>query len=169
MFNDRIKRLVHPEGYGFWLDPDGFFTLFGAIIATAALSVPIGVPDTVRQIGDSTSEAPVVTTLVSAAVYLAMSRAFASVVQAWAPADFEATGRFHAWIAGFGVVLTLGIVVLVSWPLPDFVDSGYAGTAVRLAAIVGYLVAGGIPLRRVLKRRNTWTRNKIEELQQNRG
>lgn len=165
----RLKRFIHPEGYGFWLDPDGLFTLFGAIVAIAALSVAIGVPDAVRQLGDLASGAPVVATLASAVVYLATARAFASIVQAWAPGDFEETGRFHAWIAAIGVVLTLGIVVLANWPLPGYIDSGYASIAVRLAAIVGFLLAGGIPLRRVLERRNAWVQSKVEKLRQGRG
>lgn len=166
---ERIKRVIHPEGYGFWLDPDGLFTLFGAIIATAALTVAIDVPDVVRQLSDPVSGAPVVATLVSAVVYLAMAGAFASVVQALVPEDFEETGRFHAWIAAFGVVLTLVIVVLANWPLPGYIDPGYASIAVRLAAIVGFLLAGGIPLRRVLGRRQLWVQKKIEELQQDQG
>ena len=115
---ERVKRVIHPEGYGFWLDPDGLFTLFGAIIATAALSVAIDVPEAVRQLGDLVSGAPVVATLASAVVYLATARALASVVQALVPEDFEETGRFHAWIAVFGIVLhrPLGIVVLANWP-----------------------------------------------------
>lgn len=166
---DRIKRAVHPEGYGFWLDPDGLFTLFGAIVAIGALSVAIDVPETVRQVGELTLGEPVVATLFGVAGYLAMARALASVVQVWAPGDFGATGRFHAWIAAFGGVLTLGIMVLANWPLPGYVGSGYAGIAMRLAAVVGFLLACGIPLRRVLKRRNAWVQNRIEELRQNRG
>lgn len=165
----RVKRVIDPEGYGFWLDPDGLFTLFGAIIATAALTVAIDVPVAVRQLGDLVSGVPVGATIASAVVYLAMARALASVVQAWAPEDFEATGRFHAWIAAFGFVVTLGIVVLANWPLPDYVDPGYGSIAVRLVAMVGFFLAGGIPLRRVLKRRNTWVQKRIEELRQTRG
>lgn len=166
---ERVKRVIHPEGYGFWLDPDGLFTLFGAIIATGALSVAIDVPEAVRQLGDPVSGAPVVATLASAVVYLAMARAFGSVVQALVPEDFEETGRFHAWIAAFGVVLTLGIVVLANWPLPVYVDSGYASIAVRLVAIVGFFLVGGIPLRRVLQPRNAWVQDKVVELRQDRG
>ncbi|ATG52037.1 hypothetical protein CFK38_11285 [Brachybacterium vulturis] len=83
---ERIKRFVHPEGYGFWLDPDGLFTLLGAIIATVALSVAIDIPDAIRRIGDPVVGRPVVATVLSAAVYLAMARTFASLVHAWTPA-----------------------------------------------------------------------------------
>src|SRR5699024_8707761 len=129
---ERIKRFVHPEGYGFWLDPDGLFTLLGAISASAALSVTIDVPDAVRQVGEPISGTPAAATVVSAAVYVVMARAFASLVHAWTPGDFEATGRFHAWVAAFGIVLALGFVVLVSWPLPSYVGQGSASTAARI-------------------------------------
>ena len=166
---ERVKRVIHPEGYGFWLGPDGLFTLFGAIIATAALSAAIDVPEVVRKLGDPMSGAPMVASLASTVVYLATARAFASVVQALVPEDFDETGRFHAWIAVFGIVLALGIVVLGNWPLPDYVGSGYASIAVRLAAIVRFLLAGGIPFRRVLEPRNAWIQHKVEELRRDRG
>src|SRR5699024_12251037 len=85
-----------------------------------------------RQLGDPVVGLPVVAPVLSAAVYLAMARAFASLVHAWTPGDFEATGRFHAWVAAFGIVLALGIVVLVSWPLPSYVGQGSASTAARI-------------------------------------
>src|SRR5699024_11803074 len=95
----------------------------------------------IRQLGVPVGGRPVGATVVSAAVYLAMARAFASLVSAWTPGDFEATGRFHAWVATFGIVLARGIVVLVSWPLPGYVGRGSAGIAVRIVAIVGYRLA----------------------------
>ena len=169
MHLERIKRFVHPEGYGFWLDPDGLFTLLGAIIPTAALSVAIDIPDAIRQLGDPVVGMPVVATVVSAAVYLAMARAFASLVHAWTPGDFEATGRFHAWVAAFGIVLALGIVVLVSWPLPSYVGQGSAGIAVRIVAIVGYVLAGGVVFRRAMETRNAWVEDRVAEVQRDQG
>lgn len=166
---ERIKRFVHPEGYGFWLDPDGLFTLLGAIIAIAALSVAVDIPNAIRLLGDPVAGRPVVATVVSAAVYLAMARAFASLVRAWTPGDFEATGRFHAWVATFGIVLALGIVVLVSWPLPGYVGRGSAGIAVRIVAIVCYGLAGGVVFRRAVEARNVWVRGRVAKIRRDRG
>src|SRR5699024_1778791 len=164
---ERIKRFVHPEGYGFWLDPDGLFTHLGAIRASAALSVTIDVPDAVRQVGEPISGTPAAATVVSAAVYVVMARAFASLVHAWTPGDFEATRRFHAWVAAFGIVLALGIVVLVSWPLPSYVGQGSASTAARIVAIAGYVLAGCVPFRRAMESRNAWARDKAQKLRRN--
>lgn len=166
---ERIKRFVHPEGYGFWLDPDGLFTLLGAIIATAALSVAIDIPDAIRRIGDPVVGRPVVATVLSAAVYLVMARTFASLVRAWTPGDFEAPGRFHAWVAAFGIILALGSVVLVSWPLPGYVGQGSAGIAVRIVAIVGYVLAGGVVFRRVMESRIVWLRDRVAGLRRGKG
>src|SRR5699024_12725710 len=92
-----------------------------------------------------------------------MARAFASLVHAWTPGDFEATGRFHAWVAAFGIVLALGIVVLVSWPLPSYVGQGSASTAARIVAIAGHALAGGVPFRRAMEPRNARERNKAQK------
>src|SRR5699024_11959871 len=89
-----------------------------------------------------------------------MARAFASLVHAWTPGDFEATGRFHVWVAAFGIALALGIVFLISWPLPGYIDQGPASTAARIVAIAGYVLAGCVPFRRAMESRNAWSRGK---------
>ena len=169
MYIDRIKRVVRLEGYGFWLAPDGLFPFFGAIIATGVLTVAAGVPETIRKLSDLTPGVLSAGTLFNAAVYLAMIIGLSVAAWALAPVDFEAILRFHAWIAAVGSLLTLGIVALASWPLPGWVEPGHVRAAVRLVAILGLVLAGGLPLRHVLGRRWCWVRDKTEELRRGRG
>lgn len=155
-----IKTLVHPEGYGFWLDPDGALTLVLTVITVGTLFGAIGGPQSIGELLRAHLwDSPVTSLLLLVCLVLLACR----VISATSPEDFARTGHFHLWVAVIGVVLVAGAMAIWCWPgLPEWKNTSLLDWSIRLGAVAAYLLTAGTSIRRRMEVRRAWVREEME-------
>lgn len=161
----RFKSIVHPQGYGFWADPDGAFTLLGSIALTIAVVTTTRMSDIVVEIGETWRSVvwdgpPVRIALLLFVVFLARM-----TITDPLPTDFSKTGRFHLWAVTVGITLVLGPMMIWNWPGLDY-DRGAPlfDWSMRWCAVVFYVFAVGLAIRTQMIARQAWIQAEIERL-----
>lgn len=160
-----FKNLVHPQGYGFWVDPDGTFTFLGSIALTIAIVTAAQMGEVVEGMGELWRSTLWDGPLIRIALLLVLTNAATLAITDPAPRDFSKTGRFHLWIASVVATFVLGSTIIWSWP-----GSAYDRAAplfdwtMRLCAIAFYLVVVGRALRKQMLARQVWVNAEIERL-----
>jgi len=160
-----FKNLVHPQGYGFWADPDGTFTFLGTIALTIAIGTATQMDDVVDGMGQLWRSTLWDGPLIRIALLLVLTNAATLAITDSKPREFSKTGRFHLWIATVGATFVLGAVIIWSWPGFDYDRAAplFDGT-MRICAIAFCVLVVGSALRKQMLARQVWVNAEIERL-----
>ncbi|GAB6855938.1 hypothetical protein [Microbacterium xylanilyticum] len=160
-----FKSIVHPQGYGFWADPDGAFTFLGSIALTLTIVTATQMGDVVAGMGELWRTTLWDGPLIRIALLLVLTNAATLAITDPAPRDFSRTGRFHLWIATVGATFVVGAMVIWSWPGFDYDrDAPLLDGTMRICAITFYVLVVGRALRKQLLARHVWVNAEIERL-----
>jgi hypothetical protein len=111
----RFKSIVHPEGYGFWLDPDGAFTLLGSVTLAALVMTVTGYHGGwarwIGEYGTYIGDGGTVWRL-SLAVTVSLGLILATLwgLSGARPNDHAETDRFHLFAMIVGWLTTVAVV-----------------------------------------------------------
>lgn len=114
----RLREAIHPQRYGFFLDPDGAFTLLGAAALTVMVAVLVDLGGIIsawtRQLDASLGLSAVLTAVIFAVATVPVAITMRMLISRLVPADHDRIAHFHAWIAGLGALLAVGVVTVCS-------------------------------------------------------
>lgn len=161
----RFKSIVHPEGYGFWADPDGAFTFLGSIAFTIAVVITTRMGDLIAGMGEMWQSELWDGPPIRIGLLLGLATVATFTITDPAPADFSKTGRFYLWIATVGATLTIGAMIIWSWPGSDYDHAApLFDQTMRLCAVTVYVLLVGRAFRKQMVARQAWVTAEIARL-----
>ncbi|GAA1490938.1 hypothetical protein [Brachybacterium sacelli] len=165
------RRRIHPDGYGFFADPDGALTLiaasFAAFLVLDLVSFARVVPEVFLLYLGSEGFLGFVGLVVTFSCCSGVMGS--SIIRMWAPVDFEQTARFHGWVAMAGAVLMVELHIVVGWPMQALIPDPVHAIGARMLCVVATLVGFARAVRSVTVPRETWATTKAAQLRRERS